>query len=93
MLDVPGERKNSHATMATNGGAVRVAVRDFGPGVGEEDFGKLFEPFFTTKRSGLGMGLSLTRSIIEAHGGHVWVKNNPDRGATFYFDLPGANGS
>ena len=90
MLDVPGERKIVMQTWPTNGGAVRVAVRDFGPGVGEEDLGKLFEPFFTTKRSGLGMGLSLTRSIIEAHGGHVWVKNNPDRGATFYFDLPGA---
>jgi PAS domain S-box-containing protein len=91
MLDVPGERKIILQTQATNGGGVQVAVRDFGPGIEEEDIGKLFEPFFTTKRSGLGMGLSLSRSIIEAHGGHIWVKNNPDRGATFYFDLPGAS--
>jgi two-component system sensor kinase FixL len=46
------------------------------------------EAFFTTKRSGLGMGLSLSRSIIESHGGHIWAKNNPDKGITFYFDLP-----
>ena len=90
MLDVSEERKIVMRTWRTDGGAVQVAVRDFGPGVEEEDLSKLFEPFFTTKRSGLGMGLSLTRSIIEAHGGHVWVENNPDRGATFYFDLPGA---
>jgi PAS domain S-box-containing protein len=90
MLDALDVRKIVLQTRAIDGGAVQVAVRDFGPGVEEEDLGKLFEPFFTTKRSGLGMGLSLSRSIIEAHGGHVWVKNNPDRGATFYFDLPGA---
>jgi PAS domain S-box-containing protein len=71
-------------------GSVQVAVCDFGPGIHEEEISKLFEPFFTTKRSGLGMGLSLSRSIIEAHGGHIWVKNNPDKGATFYFDLPAA---
>jgi PAS domain S-box-containing protein len=74
----------------TDGDAVLVGVRDFGPGVQEEDMRKLFEPFFTTKRSGLGMGLSLSRSIIEAHGGHIRAENNPDKGATFYFDLPGA---
>ena len=80
-------------TRAIGGRSVQVIVRDFGPGVEEEDLSKLFEPFFTTKRSGLGMGLSLSRSIIEAHGGHIWVENNPDRGATFYFDLPAARTS
>ena len=67
---------------------VQVAVRDFGPGIEEQELHKIFEPFFTTKRSGLGMGLSLSRSIIESHGGHIWAENNPDKGITFYFDLP-----
>ncbi len=90
MLDGPGGRKIVLRTRVIDGRAVQVAVRDFGPGVEEEGLTKLFEPFFTTKRSGLGMGLSLSRSIIEAHGGHIWVENNADRGATFYFDLPAA---
>ena len=67
---------------------VQVAVRDYGPGIEEQELQRIFEPFFTTKRSGLGMGLSLSRSIIESHGGHIWAENNPDKGATFYFDLP-----
>ena len=93
MLNVSEGGKIVLHTMATDGGAVQVAVSDFGPGVEEEDLGRLFEPFFTTKRSGLGMGLSLSRSIIEAHGGHIWVENNRDKGATFYFDLPAARRS
>ncbi len=90
MLDLSESGKIILRTRASDGGAVQVAVRDFGPGIKDEEIGKLFEPFFTTKRSGLGMGLSLSRSIIEAHGGHIWAENNPDKGATFYFDLPGA---
>ena len=70
------------------GNRVRVAVGDCGPGIAEEDLDKIFESFFTTKRSGLGMGLSLSRSIIEAHGGYIRVENNPGKGATFSFDLP-----
>ncbi len=77
-------------TSASNGGVVQVAVRDFGPGIEEEVLKRIFEPFFTTKRSGLGMGLSLSRSIIESHGGHIRAQNNPDKGITFYFDLPGS---
>ncbi len=73
-------------TAASNGG-VKVSVRDLGPGIEEQVLQRIFEPFFTTKRSGLGMGLSLCRSIIESHGGHIWAQNNPDKGITFYFDL------
>jgi PAS domain S-box-containing protein len=78
-------------TAASGEGVVKVAVRDFGSGIEEQELHKIFEPFFTTKRSGLGMGLSLSRSIIESHGGHIWAENNPDRGMTFYFDLPVSN--
>jgi PAS domain S-box-containing protein len=75
-------------TAASGEGGAKVAVRDFGSGIEEQELRKIFEPFFTTKRSGLGMGLSLSRSIIESHGGHIWAENNPDKGITFYFDLP-----
>jgi signal transduction histidine kinase len=63
-------------------------VRDFGPGIDREKLERIFEPFFTTKGSGLGMGLSVCRSIVEAHEGRIWAENNPDRGATFVFEIP-----
>jgi PAS domain S-box-containing protein len=88
--DVTTNRVIVLQTLASHDGAIQVAVRDFGSGVEERELHKIFEPFFTTKRSGLGMGLSLSRSIIESHGGHIWAQNNPDEGITFYFDLPGS---
>jgi two-component system, LuxR family, sensor kinase FixL len=68
--------------------AVRVMVRDRGSGLSGDKLDKIFRPFYTTKRDGLGMGLTISRSIIDAHGGRLWVENNPDRGATFYCTLP-----
>jgi signal transduction histidine kinase len=68
---------------------IRVSICDNGAGIHEKELGRMFEPFFTTKHSGLGMGLSLSRSIIEAHTGKIWAENNPDKGATFYFEIPG----
>jgi signal transduction histidine kinase len=67
---------------------IRVAVSDCGPGLSMDKLDKIFQPFFTTKGEGLGMGLSISRSIIDAHGGRLWAENNPDRGATFYFTVP-----
>jgi len=84
----PEGRKIILKTRLIDHGAVQVAVRDFGPGIEEKDLDHIFDPFFTTKRSGLGMGLSISRSIIEAHGGRIWVENNPDKGVTFYFEIP-----
>ncbi len=88
-MNVYEDRKIVIETCTISGDRVRVAVRDYGVGVGEQELGRIFEPFFTTKHTGLGMGLSLARSIIEGQAGHIWAENNPDGGATFYFDLPG----
>jgi C4-dicarboxylate-specific signal transduction histidine kinase len=75
----------------TNG--VRVAVRDSGPGIDPEHLERVFEAFYTTKSNGVGMGLSICRSIIEAHGGRLWVDANKPRGAVFQFTLPARNGN
>ncbi|HEU4498351.1 MAG TPA: ATP-binding protein [Sphingomicrobium sp.] len=72
---------------AASDGAV-VAVRDSGPGLAPANLERLFEAFYTTKSSGLGMGLSICRSIIEAHGGQVWASSNDGPGTTFQFSLP-----
>jgi C4-dicarboxylate-specific signal transduction histidine kinase len=70
------------------GPAVLVAVQDAGIGAAAHDLEKLFDPFFTTKRDGLGMGLSIGRSIAQAHGGRLWARRNADHGLTFYLVLP-----
>lgn len=69
-------------------GSVRVAVRDSGPGLADDIVEKLFTPFFTSKRDGLGLGLSISRSIVDMHGGRIWAENNADAGATFHFTIP-----
>src|SRR5882762_5316408 len=67
---------------------VQLSVIDHGPGIPADMQERLFEPFFTTKPQGLGLGLSISRSIITAHRGRIWGTNNPDRGATFHIVLP-----
>jgi PAS domain S-box-containing protein len=69
---------------------VLVAVRDSGPGIDATRLEHVFEAFYTTKSSGMGMGLSVCRSIIDAHGGRLWAEANKPRGAAFQFTLPGA---
>jgi signal transduction histidine kinase len=68
-------------------GTVEVAVADSGHGVPAEKLARLFEPFFTTKPKGLGLGLPISSTIIEAHGGRIWAENGPV-GATFFFTVP-----
>jgi signal transduction histidine kinase len=67
---------------------VLISVSDTGIGLPAEQANKVFDAFFTTKPQGTGMGLSISRSIIESHGGRLWVTRNSDRGATFQFTLP-----
>jgi signal transduction histidine kinase/ABC-type uncharacterized transport system substrate-binding protein len=67
---------------------LEVSVRDSGRGLYEDNIDQIFDPFYTTKPQGMGMGLSISRSIVEAHGGRMWSANNPDRGATFSFTVP-----
>ena len=67
---------------------LKVSVRDSGRGLDEDIIDQIFDPFYTTKSQGMGMGLSISRSIIEIHGGRLWAANNPDRGATFSFTVP-----
>ena len=68
--------------------AVLVTVRDTGPGIDPEVAERLFQPFVTTKASGMGVGLSICRTIIEAHGGRIWAERNDRGGASFFFNLP-----
>ena len=82
----PRELLISSATNAVD--SVIVAVRDSGPGLTPEGFHRVFQAFHTTKPGGMGMGLSICRSIVEAHGGRVWGTANAPRGAVFQFTLP-----
>ena len=90
--DTRGARHVTIATRATDDGAVQISVTDRGPGIPAEQEPRLFEPFFTTKAQGLGLGLSISRSIVTAHGGRLWGTNNAGPGATFHIVLPGHRG-
>ena len=74
------------------GGQIQVSVKDSGIGVRAEVMGRLFEPFFTTRSQGMGMGLPISRSIIEAHGGRLWAESTGSGGAVFRFALPRGDG-
>ena len=84
--------KSTNRTVRVENGArdseVRVTVGDRGPGIPRQTLERLFEPFNTSKPQGLGMGLSISRSIVNLHGGRLWAENNSDGGATFSFALP-----
>ncbi|WP_248295460.1 ATP-binding protein [Paraburkholderia sp. UYCP14C] len=83
-----GRREMVVASTIDPEGYALVSVRDSGPGISEENLPHLFDAFFTTRGTGMGMGLAICSSIIEAHGGRIWVANNPEGGATFSFSLP-----
>jgi signal transduction histidine kinase len=76
------------STASGGDGRVRLMVQDVGVGLDSENLQKLFEPFFTTKSGGMGIGLSISRTIIERHGGRLWAEPNAGPGATFSFEIP-----
>jgi two-component system sensor kinase FixL len=85
----PSERRVLTISTTVDGeDAIGVAVRDAGDGIRSECLHDVFSPFFTTKATGLGMGLAISRSIIEAHGGRIWATSEPGMGTTFHFTLP-----
>jgi signal transduction histidine kinase len=86
--DSEGLRELTIRTATNAPGTLLVAVCDSGPGIAPENIERLFEPFYTTKTSGMGMGLTICRSIIEAHGGRLWAIANVPRGAIFQFTVP-----
>jgi signal transduction histidine kinase len=87
--DVAGRpRELQVRSRQSEAGEVVVAVQDSGVGIGTQRVARLFDPFVTTKPGALGMGLSISRSIVEAHGGRLWASPNAGPGATFQFALP-----
>jgi PAS domain S-box-containing protein len=84
----PEQRAITIAILDTSDGLIEVAVSDNGTGIPVEARDAIFGTFFTTKSDGIGMGLAISQTIIEAHGGRLWMTPNPDRGTTFHFTLP-----
>jgi signal transduction histidine kinase len=84
----PGERELVLRTWRYDDQSVALSVRDRGPGITINPVDRIFEPYYTSKRDGMGLGLSICRSIVEAHGGRIWASNNPDQGATLHVVLP-----
>jgi PAS domain S-box-containing protein len=84
----PGRRKVAVSGRLTKTGSIEIAVRDRGAGIPADLKDKVFEPFVTTKENGLGVGLAISRSIVESHGGAIWVVENEPHGAAFHFTIP-----
>jgi signal transduction histidine kinase len=80
-------RRIAIRSAATDDDTVQVEISDSGGGLAPGDITQIFEPFFTTKASGTGLGLSLSRSIVESHGGRLWASVVDDGGATFHLEL------
>jgi PAS domain S-box-containing protein len=90
MTDNPTPLRTLVITTSARGGAVRITVSDNGIGITTDPIDEVFQPFVTSKRHGLGLGLAICRSIVDAHGGRMWAVNNRGGGATFHVLLPGA---
>jgi two-component system sensor kinase FixL len=89
-VDAMQDTSTRRLTISSNGAAdsmVTISVADTGPGIGPDVAEHLFQPFFTTKREGMGVGLSICRTIVESHGGRIWTEPNPDGGTIFRFTL------
>jgi signal transduction histidine kinase len=91
LAGMPADQRRMTVTTGAGNGFVDVAVRDSGPGISEASIAEIFEPFVSTKSDGMGIGLAIARSIVEAHHGQIVASNNPDRGATIRFSLPASS--
>ena len=87
VTDLPDNRRLIEVSMRRARSTIVITVRDHGPGVSMENLPKLFDSFFSTKQNGMGLGLAIARSIIESHGGRIWVENGERHGAAFYVEL------
>jgi len=88
MKDVDGTREMVIKSQRTENEQILVSVSDTGIGLTPQLAEQIFDPFFTTKPHGIGMGLRISRSIIQSHGGRLWAVGSPGRGATFLLNLP-----
>jgi signal transduction histidine kinase len=88
----PAERRIVVSTRSDKGDVAEIVVRDFGVGLPKDRPERIFDHFFSTKKKGMGMGLAIVRSIVEAHGGTIFAENAPDRGARLIVRLPAAEG-
>lgn len=88
MKEVDGTRELTIYSQRTTKDEVLVSVNDTGVGLPPQQAGQIFDAFFTTKPHGTGMGLRISRSIVESHGGRLWAADNSPRGATFHLALP-----
>ena len=89
MADIPyGKRRIIGRAERLNDTFAELSISDCGPGISLDDLKKVFDPFFTTKTEGMGMGLSIARTIVEAHGGRIWAENQSTGGAVFHLALP-----
>jgi signal transduction histidine kinase len=88
MKDIDGTRELRIKSLRTESGQLLISVTDTGVGVPPQHADQIFDAFFTTKPDGTGMGLRISRSVVESHGGRLWAADNPPRGASFCFTLP-----
>jgi two-component system sensor kinase FixL len=87
MQELPDQRLRIESARG-EGDLAEVTISDSGPGLSESEMGQMFQPFITTKDRGMGLGLTISQSIINAHGGRLWATRNAGAGISFHFQLP-----